>query len=69
MKSVLATGRVAITQFKPTIESVVCFFAAFEKCRFVDQSWILAGLESLLIGGSAAVLAYVVGALLKGIGA
>lgn len=39
------------------------------KSRFVEQTWILAAMESLLIGGSAAALAYGVGMLLKGIAA
>ena len=37
------------------------------KSRFVDQHWAVAGAETLGIGGSAALIAYVVGILLSGI--
>ena len=50
-----------------TLTVFVFFAVGAVKARFVHQRWYWSGIETLLLGGGAAVLAYIIGVLLKGL--
>jgi VIT1/CCC1 family predicted Fe2+/Mn2+ transporter len=68
----LANWLVADTIAEPFLWSSVLTGLAFfivgaVKARFINLSWWISALETLAIGGAAAIMAYVVGVLLKGL--
>ena len=49
------------------LTSIAFFIVGSVKGRIVGERWIISGLETVLIGGAAAIIAYVAGYLLRGL--
>ena len=49
------------------LTSIAFFIVGSVKGRIVEKRWFLSGMETLLVGGVAAIIAYVVGYLLRGL--
>jgi VIT1/CCC1 family predicted Fe2+/Mn2+ transporter len=52
-------------RWSAVMTGVAFFVVGAVKSRFVDQSWWRSALETLVVGGVAAVLAYAAGAFLQ----
>jgi len=66
--SVPDVARIPNPFFWSSVLTGATFFAVGAlKSRFVDERWHRAGVETLLVGGAAAAIAFMVGVLLRGI--
>ena len=53
--------------FSIVMTFIAFFFIGSAKVYVTKKNWLLSGLETLLVGGAAAIIAYAVGYLLKGL--
>lgn len=64
----LSPGLIPAPYLVSTVMTGVAFvLVGAAKSWFIDQSWFRAGVETLVVGGAAAMLAYGVGVLLSGV--
>ncbi len=65
--NVVPTGTWTLYLVSTVVTAIAFFLIGATKSFFVEQKWYWAGTETLIVGGIAASLAYVVGLLLQGL--
>lgn len=61
------TSASTLYQVSTIVTAIAFFLVGTTKSLFVEQKWYRSGLETLAVGGAAALIAFLVGILLKGL--